>query len=105
MRRRIKLSIFAATAGILLLAPAIYPSAGAQGFGGGRGLNLGAQSMALGGGLTALRDPMRSAESALLQRDDVRHELMLDGRQQQQIDAQVTKGRQDVMDKGRTAVQ
>jgi hypothetical protein len=110
MRRLTTLSAVAATATLFALSLALAPSAQAQGGGrrGGQGFNgqgpgFGAPGMMAGGGMNVMRDPMRGAETYLVQRDDVQHELMLDGRQQQQIGEAIQKGRQDTMEKMRAA--
>jgi hypothetical protein len=116
MRRGNILSAIAATTTLLVLGLAISPAAHAQGRGGrgGRGAyggqgggqgGPGAQ-FGFGNGPTgALQDPTRSAESYLLTRDDVRHELLLDGRQQQDIDEQIKKNQQDSRTKIMAAMQ
>jgi hypothetical protein len=116
MKRRITLLTIAAT--LLVFGLAFAPSAQAQGGGrgggrgarGGQGGGLGGMfggpgMMMLGGGMNGQRDPMSSAEPILLQRDDVRHELMLDGRQQQELDDLIAKGRQDLQQKAMAAAQ
>jgi hypothetical protein len=109
MRRGNTRATIAATAALLIFGLAVSPAALAQqGGGGGRGGRGGFGGPGgpgmLGGPMGgALRDPSHSAEAILLQRDDVQHELMLDGRQQEQISDVVKQSQQDAATKRRAA--
>jgi hypothetical protein len=110
MKHRITLSTVAVTVVLLALGLALSPAAQAQRRGRGQGTNGQGQRQAepdftLGGDPIALRDPMRSAEADLALRVDVEHELLLDGREQQQVDDVIRQGQQEAMAKERAAIQ
>lgn len=110
MKRRAILSTVAVAAA-LILGLALTPSANAQVNPGAQG-NFGGRGQGRFGGAGMFRqrgqmffDPAVSHESELLRRTDVRRELMLSGRQQEQLNDVLQKSQADMAQQRREAFQ